>query len=155
MNTGYVYKLVCDDVNIAECYVGSTGNFNRRKHEHKSRCNNESDTNYNFRVYQFIRTNGGFENWSMIQVESMQFSEKRELTALERYWTEELHATLNSSVPGRTMHEYATDHKNIQTCICGVSYNYGKSDHRKQHYRSQKHQAHIQLIHDKLNISSP
>jgi len=29
MFTGYVYKLVCSDVNIRECYVGSTKNMTR------------------------------------------------------------------------------------------------------------------------------
>jgi len=35
-----IYKIVCKDVNIKDCYVGSTTNFNRRKQEHKYNCNN-------------------------------------------------------------------------------------------------------------------
>ena len=31
------YRLVCNDVNISECYVGHTTNFIKRKQLHKSK----------------------------------------------------------------------------------------------------------------------
>jgi pyruvate/2-oxoacid:ferredoxin oxidoreductase beta subunit len=41
--------------------------------------------------------------------------------------------------------------KSIQTCICGSTYNYGRKQNRTVHYRSKKHQAHLELIYTKNN----
>lgn len=40
--------------------------------------------------------------------------------------------------------------KDIQTCICSVEYNYGCTSTKNKHYRSKKHQKHLQLILQKL-----
>ena len=50
-----IYKIVCNDLNITDCYVGSSINFKRRKGEHKSSCNNPNSKIYNLNVYKFIR----------------------------------------------------------------------------------------------------
>ena len=84
--TGLIYKLVCNDIDVKECYVGSTINLTRRKCHHKHRCNNTDNNSYNLYVYQFIRDNGGFDNWSMIQIESFNFNTRSELHSRERYW---------------------------------------------------------------------
>ena len=101
-----IYKICCNDASITDVYVGSTTAFSKRKHQHKSRCNNPNNKQYKFHVYQFIRGNGGWDNWSMILVESYNASNKRELETRERYWLETLKATLNKQVPTRTQHEY-------------------------------------------------
>jgi len=36
-----MYKIVCNDLNVKECYVGHTINMVKRKCVHKSACNNE------------------------------------------------------------------------------------------------------------------
>ena len=46
--------------------------------------------------------------------------------------------------------QYYQSKKEIRTCICGTEYNCGLKKLRLKHYRSQKHQAHIQLIYEKL-----
>jgi predicted GIY-YIG superfamily endonuclease len=68
-NNSIIYKLCCKDPEITEIYVGSTTNFYRRKQKHKSTCNNSNDKGYNLNIYQFIRDNGGWENWQMVEVE--------------------------------------------------------------------------------------
>ena len=105
-NTGIIYKLVCKDINIKECYVGSTINFTRRKCHHKCSCNNEINKSYNLFVYQFIRDNGGFDNWDMIQIEEYKFDTRNGLNARERHWIEQLQATLNKYIPTRGKQEY-------------------------------------------------
>ena len=65
----YFYKIVCNDLNVTECYVGHTTNFAKRKHHHKNMCNNINDKKYNTPIYQFIRNNGGWDNWDMILIE--------------------------------------------------------------------------------------
>ena len=104
--TGFIYKLVSKDINVAECYVGSTDNTTVRKSTHKCRCNNVNGKLFNLRVYQYIRANGGFENQEMIVLEVVQYHQKYELKARERHHMELLGATLNSQTPGRTKEEW-------------------------------------------------
>ena len=109
--TGIIYKIVCNDLEIKECYVGSTINFRSRKHDHKKRCNNPNSDKYNINVYKFIRDNKGWDNWDMIQIEEYKFNNRRELNARKRYWIETLNAKLNVIIPTRTNKEYYEQHK--------------------------------------------
>lgn len=103
---GIIYKLVSTDINIKEIYVGSTCNFRTRKWNHKGSCNNETDKNYNLNVYKYIRANGGWDTFDMIQIEEITHDTKQQLHARERYWIEELKATLNKAIPTQTYVEY-------------------------------------------------
>jgi hypothetical protein len=50
--TNYViYKIICNDENIKDCYVGSTSNFKVRKWDHKRLSNDE---NSKFKIYETI-----------------------------------------------------------------------------------------------------
>ena len=93
---GKIYKLCCKDANITEIYIGSTVNHYRRKCHHKHRCNNPNSKNYNLYVYQFIRENGGFENWDLVILEEYSAQNKGELSWKEREWIERLKPSLNS-----------------------------------------------------------
>jgi hypothetical protein len=106
-----IYKLSCIDPSIKDIYVGSTTNFVRRKQQHKNCCNDSNDKHYNCYVYKFIRENGCFENWEMIEIEKYQATDKRQLHTRERYWLETLKATLNKVVPTRTKKEYVENNK--------------------------------------------
>jgi hypothetical protein len=106
-----IYKLVCNDLNILGCYVGHTTDFTRRKAYHKSDCNNENGEHYNYKVYQIIRENGGFQNYSMIEIEKYPCRDENESTARERHWFEILNSGLNTNVPNRSRQEYYEDHK--------------------------------------------
>ena len=110
-----IYKLCCKDPEVTEIYVGSTTNFRRRKAAHKSTCNNENNQGYNTRVYVFIRENGGFSNWDMIEVEKYCATDRKDLLKRERYWFEELKASLNKDIPSRTLKEYRTENKEMIT----------------------------------------
>ena len=109
--SGTIYKLCCVDTDIEEIYIGGTKNFNRRRSEHKSCCNNENRKEYNQYVYQFIRANGGFNNWRMIQLEVVNYETKRDLEAHERRWIELLKPKLNKQIPTRTKKEWREDNK--------------------------------------------
>ena len=109
--TGYIYKLCCNNPEITDCYVGSTKNEKVRKHGHKVRCNNPNHPNHNLNVYQFIRDNGGWDNWNMIRCEEFKFNERAELHTRERYWLETLGATLNKIIPTRTQKELYQDER--------------------------------------------
>ena len=46
---------------------------------------------------------GGWPNWSMILVEKYPCNDQLDATKRERYWYEQLNATLNSQVPSSTL----------------------------------------------------
>jgi hypothetical protein len=98
----FIYKLCCKDVKIKEIYVGSTTNMRRRKSNHKSTCNNEEGRDYYVYVYHFIRENGGWENWDMVLIENYDAKDNLDLRKRERYWKDELKASLNSFSPYTT-----------------------------------------------------
>jgi len=101
-----IYKLCCKDPTIEEIYIGSTSNKRNRKYGHKTDCNNCNSKGYNYFVYQFIRDNGGFQNWDMIIIEEFPCNSKNELECRERYWIETLKPELNKYIPSRTKKEY-------------------------------------------------
>jgi len=150
-----IYKLCCKDLNVKEIYVGSTCNFTRRKGEHKSYCHNDKDRHYHLKVYKFIRDNGGFQNWDMILVEEYPCENKQQKLQRERYWYEELKASLNYDYPARIKKEWYEDNKEFvkkyqeankekiserkkTKVICECGEEVGKS-HLARHKKSQKH----------------
>ena len=157
-----MYKIVCNDLNIKDLYVGQTTNFTVRKGAHKRTCRNEKGKCYNLKVYQFIRANGGWDNFSMVEIEKYSCEDSKEAHARERFWIESLNATLNSYIPARTwtQAEYYQLHResklahskmynlaNIEyfhrkiNCECGGNYVFVE---QKRHFRSQKHLLHIE-----------
>ena len=101
-----IYKIVCNDLNITECYVGHTTDFVCRKKSHKERCINEKDINHNLKIYKIIRDNGGWDNYSMIEIEKYPCNDANEACAKEREWFEILNCKLNNNFPQRSKEEY-------------------------------------------------
>jgi hypothetical protein len=62
----------------------------------------------------------------------------------------QLYCQLNKEKISKQRTEYYHSKKEIRICICGTKYNYGHKLTRYGHYATQKHQAHIQLIYEKL-----
>ena len=104
-NDMVIYKICCKDLNITDIYVGHTCNLSKRRWHHKNCCENETGK-YNMKVYQFIRKNGGWNNWDVIEVDKCPCLDFEEATKIERYYIETLNATLNMVIPTRTTKEY-------------------------------------------------
>tara|TARA_R110000772_G_scaffold176358_1_gene288031 strand:+ start:287 stop:895 length:609 start_codon:yes stop_codon:yes gene_type:complete len=96
---GLIYKIVCNDIECKNIYVGSTISFKHRKTAHKTICNNKNSKKYNLKVYQTIRNNGDWDNWKMVLVEYYPCETKLELEKREREIYEELKADLNMIKP--------------------------------------------------------
>jgi hypothetical protein len=101
-----IYKIVCNNLTITDCYVGSTTNFVKRKYLHKFDCKTKD-----LKIYQFIRANGDWSNWSMVLVEEFPTTSNLLLEQRERYWIETLVATLNCRIPTNTRKEYCDQNK--------------------------------------------
>ena len=107
----HFYKIVCKDTTIADCYVGHTTDFTKRKYQHKAKCNDEKDRHYNIYLFQFIRDNGGWVNWEMVNIDTISCKDSLEAKSIERDFTEKLKATLNIRRPIRTNEETAESKK--------------------------------------------
>ena len=94
-----IYKIVCNDLNVRDVCVGHTTDFTKRKAHHKSNCNNHNSKKRNLKVYESIRKNGNWENWSMIEIEKYNCNDCNEACSRERYWYELLNANLNMICP--------------------------------------------------------
>lgn len=108
-----IYKICCKDPTIEDIYVGSTCNFKRRKHQHKFCVEDDKYRGSTYKLYQYIRDNGGFENWDMIQIEAYACSNKREKETRERYWIEQLKPKLNGHMPSRDKKQYREEFKEV------------------------------------------
>ena len=88
------YKIFTENSN--EIYIGSTADFKSRKSNHKSQCNNENNKNYNYKIYQTIRANGGWNQWKMIQIGKRDNITKRDAEQIEEEYRLDLKATMNT-----------------------------------------------------------
>ena len=140
-----IYKITCKDTNVKDIYVGHTTNFIQRKHAHKQCCLNEKSSNYNYKLYQVIRTNGGWENWNMEIVNFFNCKDHYEARKKEQEYFELLHATLNSIEPmpkPKPKPEINIINENIskQICYCDVcKIKFQNSKLMEIHNQSKKH----------------
>ena len=96
---GIQYKIVCNDPSITDCYNGSCCSLKDRKKTHKNQSLNPNCKEYNLKVYRFIRENGGWDNWTFIQLEVFPCNSKQELVKREREIFDVLKPTLNTNSP--------------------------------------------------------
>ena len=139
-----IYKIVCKDLTVKDCYVGSTCSWVRRKSQHKNSTINQNHNEYNYKKSNIIRENGGWNNWEMVLIENYPCETDLEARSKEREWLEKLGATMNSQSPQRTDAQYRAEFReriNAQcleinmkkmTCVCGREHLKGaKSNHLK------------------------
>ena len=140
----HFYKIVCKDLNIKNCYVGHTSNFIKRKWAHKETCYNENSPAYNLNIYRFIRDNGGFQNFDMILIDTVNCENRLEACKKEREYIESLNATLNRLTPYISDEERIDrDKKNRQIyqakeyqCECGQTVSLPE---KSKHIKTAKH----------------
>jgi hypothetical protein len=128
-----MYKIRCLDLTCPLLYVGHTSNFKKRESHHKQKCNSPLSKSYHLKVYKTIRDTGGWNNWTMEEIEEYTCTNNKEATLRERYWYEMLNASLNMNYPARTRKEYKIV-KN--TCACGGKHT---NHHKHDHLKSKKH----------------
>jgi hypothetical protein len=110
---GLIYKIYCNDETITDVYIGSTVDFKSRRRAHKCRCCNEKNREYNYYRYKFIRDNGGWDNWTMIELYKYPCANKRELEQEEDRMMIELKSTLNKKRACRNLTEYRYDNREM------------------------------------------
>ena len=94
-----IYKITCNDTNVKDVYVGHTTNFVQRKHAHKQSCINEKSSNNKCKLYDVIRANGGWLNWTMEIIHFCNCKNHYEARIKEQEYFVLLNANLNSIEP--------------------------------------------------------
>ena len=94
-----IYKIVCNDPNITDVYVGHTTNFVQRKYAHKQVCNNINSPCYNLNLYKTIRKTGNWSNWEMSIVQFYNCKDQYEARQKEQEHYVLLGSTLNTIEP--------------------------------------------------------
>lgn len=100
-----IYKIICNNPEVTNTYVGHTTNFKKRMATHKSNCLNQNTNKYNLKIYNCIRANGGWINWSMLEIETIPCETLNQATTRERYWLEHYKADLNAYIPNISLEE--------------------------------------------------
>ena len=129
-----IYKIRCNDENVIEFYVGSTTCFRTRKNKHKSAVTNDKQ-----KLYEMIRSNGGWENWTMTPLEEYPCNSSVEARIREECWRETLQAKLNSQ------RAYLSDEARVER---GKQYHKEHFDEIKAN-KSQYYQNHADKIKSK------
>ena len=147
-NKTIIYKIVCNDLSTKDCYIGHTTDMTKRKWGHKSVCNNEKNKSYNIKIYQIIRENGGWDNWSMLLVEKFPCKDKYEACKREREVYEELEAKMNTFRPYITQEELKQYRKEYNKQYYQEHKEESK-EYNKQ-YSNQYYQEHKEKLKEKV-----
>jgi hypothetical protein len=97
---GKIYKLVNN--NDDDIYIGATcSTLTKRKYGHKKDAGLHPDR----RIYAHLNQ-VGWENVSIILIETCPCNNRNELSKRERYWVDKLKPVLNTALPLRNKREY-------------------------------------------------
>lgn len=138
-----IYKIVCKDESIIDCYIGSTKNFIKRKIQHKNSYNTNNQ-NSNCNIYKFIRNNGGFDNFNFEIIETLICENKNEALIRERYWIENLKSNINSRSSYKRFNNNHSKDWRIKNgkynCECGLILS---RCNLSRHFKSTKHLSYL------------
>jgi hypothetical protein len=111
---GLIYIIkhkTCDDKKV---YVGSTNDLKRRISQHRHSCNNKKRKNYNYKLYQYIRENGGINEYQFIILECYVCNHNHELYYKEDDYIKMYDNNLNSKRAYLTDEEYKNRYSEIK-----------------------------------------
>ena len=89
-----IYRIFCMDPDIKEFYIGSTTNLVRRRSQHKQCTRNTLN-----RLYAFIRSHGGWDNWRMVTLKDAPCTSRHELEQIELECILKYSPQLNTVLP--------------------------------------------------------
>ena len=134
---GFIYKLYCLDDAIKDCYIGSCWDIKKRMRCHKYSCSTINCPKYNYKVYSFIRVNGGWCNWDY-EYYMVNVIDKTDLGMQEQ---DRIDLEINPILNGKRAYTDTLEYKKQKyNCPCGGRYT---TTHKSVHYKSLKHQSYI------------
>ena len=129
-----IYKLVHkEDEDAYEKYVGHTiQSLKRRMWEHMKGCKNENRPNYNFKVYKYIRENGGIDMWKIVKIIDYPCKNEIEAGKKEGEYIISLKCSLNVKLAGRSKEEYTELHRDYFNKLKRDDYNANKEENNRK-----------------------
>lgn len=135
----YVFYLIkCKDPEVKDTYIGKTNRFMQRKYIHKYDC-----ITGGCKLYQCIRANGGWDNWTMEPVHRVICSQETSC-----FIEESLMLRYNTTLNMKRRYEYNAQKYNINkckqhyavriACPCGWE---GSKMNKTHHFKSKMHTA--------------
>ena len=161
-----IYNLTCKDKNVSKIYIGSSYDEIKREGDHRTLCINENDKRYNLKVYQFIRDNGGYDNWTFEVIDRYPCDNEIQLVIRERYYYDLLNPELNSQRPYVSEAELKEERKiynakyreknnalNKQKfkCECGGNYTH---KYKSTHCKTKTHIAFIEKNNQNTTVEN-
>ena len=94
-----IYKISCKNPHVNDVYIGYTTNFVQRKYLHKRFCINNKylENNTCSHLYATIINNGGWNNWNMEKIITLNCKDHYEAIQKEQEYIISLSATLNDT----------------------------------------------------------
>lgn len=99
------YIIKCNNLELTDVYIGSTFNFTNRKSEHKKK-----STHHHYKIYQYIRENGGWDNFNMTLIERRICRDMLEARQYEQHLIEQHKSSLNTIKAFRKETKKEADH---------------------------------------------
>ena len=141
----YIYKIEYINVLTGErfTYIGSTKDLHKRELKHKSSSNNEK---FNCKLYQTIRTQGGWVNFKMTEIQRMDCNDE-ERRIRENELITDFNANMNTNraylSPAMKHFLHEKEKKTRKMCSCGTTF---LSKNGWLHKKSEKHKKLLQKI---------
>jgi hypothetical protein len=129
-----MYKITIADY----IYIGHTNNFEVRKKSHKSRCTNSNNKCHNFKVYELIRQNGGWDKCEMTQIEEYEAESELDARMRENQLMIEHNANMNSRNAYIDKETYREQHREETKQRCKQWYENNKQHHAEYRKKYQE-----------------
>ena len=91
----YIYSITCND-EPDNFYIGSTNKFSARKHKHKKNTTNKRGKLYWCKLYEFIRSKGGWDKFTMTIISEHELDNKIDIRKIEQEIINDKKPLLNS-----------------------------------------------------------
>ena len=98
-----IFKLSCKDINIPDCYVGYTSNFNKIKSYYNEFSTDINCDDYNLIRFKTIRENGGINNWIFEKLEEYNFTTQQDSNNRKRKWILKFKPSLNKKIKNNSL----------------------------------------------------
>ena len=108
------YKLMCKNPPVKDIYIDYTTDITRRKYFHKIKAINPINNKY--KLYDFINTHGGFDNFDIIEIEKIPCDDSSEAKRIKYDFIKSLNSTLNGNIcnPMKIMNKNMKNIMNIE-----------------------------------------
>ena len=87
---------MCKNPSVKDIYIDYTTDITRRKYFHKIKAVNPKNNKY--KLYDFINTHGGFDNFDIIEIEKIPCADSSEAKRIKYDFINSLNSTLNGNI---------------------------------------------------------